>query len=221
MSDETVHDPQTSYDTVADEYASRIAAELQYKPFDRQVLDDFAERVRGFGLVADVGCGPGHVAGYLQDRGVRVVGVDLSPRMIECARRLRPEIEFEQADMTALPVRDDAWGGIVAFYSLIHIPRDSVVSALREFRRVLRPRGHLLLAFHIGTKAVHLDEWWGHPVSVDFVFFRCDEIEGYLADAGFRIEQSLERDPYPPEVEHQSRRGYILARSASEADPID
>jgi len=218
MSDRSAHDQRTSYDAVADDYTARIAAELQHKPFDRMLLDQFAEQVRDLGLVADIGCGPGHVARYLHDRGVRVVGIDLSPRMIECARKLHPNIEFQQADMEALPVPNGTWAGIVAFYSLIHVPRDRVVPALRQFRRVLRPRGLLLLAFHIGAVVVHLDEWWGHRVSVDFVFFRSDEFEGYLTAAGFEVERSMERDPYPLEVEHQSRRGYILASASSTTD---
>jgi ubiquinone/menaquinone biosynthesis C-methylase UbiE len=131
---------------------------------------------------------------------------------------LNPTMQFQQADMTALPVPDETWTGVVAFYSLIHVPRDRVVATLREFRRVLRPRGLLLLAFHLGAEVVHLDELWGHPVSVDFVFFRSDEIEGYLTAAGFEVEQAMERDPYPPAVEHQSRRGYVLARVAAPGD---
>ena len=220
MTDPSAHDPQTSYDAVADEYASRIATELQHKPFDRLLLDQFAEQVRDLGQVADIGCGPGQVARYLHERGARVVGIDLSPRMIECARKLHPAIEFQQADMAALPVPDATWAGIAAFYSLIHIPRDRVVATLREFRRALRPRGLLLLAFHVGAEVVHLDEWWGHRVSVDFVFFRSDEVERYLTAAGFAIERSMERDPYPPEVEHQSRRGYILARAAAPKNAV-
>lgn len=219
MSDHNSHDPRASYDAVADDYASRIAVELRYKPFDRLLLDQFAERVRGLGRVADIGCGPGHVARYLNDRGVEVVGIDLSPRMLECARGLHPNIVFQQADMEALPVPDEAWAGILAFYSLIHVPRDRVVATLREFRRVLQPRGLLLLAFHVGAEVVHLDEWLGHRISVDFVFFQSDEVEGYLRAAGFDVERSTERDPYPPEVEHQSRRGYILARAAA-ADTV-
>jgi SAM-dependent methyltransferase len=220
MSDQSGHDPRTSYDTVADDYTTRIAAELRHKPFDRLLLDQFAEQVRDLGWVSDIGCGPGHVARYLHDRGVRVVGIDLSPRMIECARKLHPIIEFRQADMEALPVANGTWAGIVAFYSLIHVPRDRVVATLREFRRVLRPRGLLLLAFHIGAGVVHLDEWWGHRVSVDFVFFCSGEVERYLTAAGFEVERSTERDPYPPEVEHQSRRGYVLARAAATTDAV-
>jgi SAM-dependent methyltransferase len=215
MRDRSAHDPRTSYDAVADEYTGRIAAELQHKPFDRQILDRFADRVRHLGPVVDLGCGPGHVGRHLHDRGVRVVGIDLSPRMLACARRLNPTMEFQQADMRALPLPDETLAGIVAFYSLIHVPRDRVVATLREFRRVLRPQGVLLAAFHIGAEVVHLDDWWGHRVAVDFVFFRSDELEAYLVAAGFEVERTIERDPYSPEVEHQSRRGYVLARVAT------
>jgi len=202
---------QTSYDRVADEYVRRIFDELQHKPLDRQLLDRFAAGVRAVGPVCDLGCGPGHVARYLHEQGVQVCGVDLSPAMVARARRLTPGVEFRQGDLMALDAPDSAWAGIVAFYSIIHIPRDDMAQALAELRRVLRPGGRLLLAFHVGDDAVHLDEWWGQPVCVDFFFFRSDEMARYLQAAGFEIEEIIEREPYP-EVEHQSRRSYILAR---------
>ncbi len=87
---------QTSYDLVADEYVRRIFDELRHKPLDRELLDRFAARVRDVGPVCDIGCGPGHVAGYLHERGVQVCGVDLSPAMVERASRLTPNIEFQQ-----------------------------------------------------------------------------------------------------------------------------
>jgi SAM-dependent methyltransferase len=204
------HDYQTSYDQVADEYTRRIFAELQHKPLDRQLLDRLAASVEE-GLVCDMGCGPGHVARYLHEQGVRVCGVDLSPTMVEQARRLTPGIEFQQGDMLALDAPDDAWAGIAAFYSLIHIPRSDMVRALLELRRVLRPGGWLLAAFHIGDEPIHLDEWWGHRVNVDFFFFRPEDMAADLRAAGFEIEEMIEREPYP-DVEHPSRRAYIFAR---------
>ena len=80
-------DCQTSYDLVADEDVRRIVEEVQHKPLDRQLLDRFAASVRDLGPACDLGCGPGHMARYLQDHGVAVCGVDLSPAMVERARR--------------------------------------------------------------------------------------------------------------------------------------
>jgi SAM-dependent methyltransferase len=211
MDDPKRLDCRSSYDRVADDYVRCIFDELQHKPLDRQLLDRFAGRVRDVGPACDLGCGPGHVARYLHERGVQVCGVDLSPAMVERARGLTPAVEFRQGDLMALDAPDGAWAGIAAFYSLIHIPRGDLLRALGELRRVLRPGGILLLAFHIGDEAVHLDEWWGHQVCVDFFFFRPDEMAGDLRAAGFEIEEMIEREPYPA-VEHQSRRAYIFAR---------
>src|SRR4029453_13828656 len=203
-------DCQTSYDLVADEYVRRIFDELQHKPLDRQLLDRFAAGVRGIGPVCDIGCGPGHVARYLHERGGQVCAVDLSPVLVERARRMTPGVEFRQGDMIALDAPDEAWAGIVAFYSIIHISRGDMARPLRELRRGVRPGGILLLAFHIGDDTIHLDEWWGQRVCVDFFFFRSDEVARYLREAGFEIEEVIEREPYP-DVEHQSRRAYIFA----------
>jgi SAM-dependent methyltransferase len=209
-------DTARSYDVVADEYVARIYGELRDKPLDRELLDRFADAVRNVGPVCDVGCGPGHVTRYLHDRGVDVSGVDLSAGMVERARGLNPGIEFRQGDMAALTAPDGSWAAIVLFYSIIHIPRDEVVAVLRELKRTVRPGGCLFLAFHIGSETIHRDEWWGQAVSVDYLLFTTDEMTGYLRQAGFEVEEVRERDPYP-EVEHQSRRSYIVARKPASA----
>ena len=135
-------DYQASYDAVAEQYVGRIADELKHKPLDRALLDRFAAATRDRGTVCDMGCGPGHLARYLTEQGVNTVGYDLSPKMVEAARRLNPGITFRQADMTALDDADESWAGLIAFYSLIHIPRPEIADTLREFRRVLQPGGH-------------------------------------------------------------------------------
>jgi SAM-dependent methyltransferase len=216
MDADKARDYRTSYDLVADEYACRIFDELQHKPLDRQLLDRFAASVRDVGPVCDMGCGPGHVARYLHEQAVQICGVDLSPAMVEQARRLTPAVDFRQGDMLALDAADESWAGITAFYSIIHIPPSGLLQALGELRRVLRPGGRLLLAFHIGDESVHLDEWWGQKVCVDFFFFRSDEMAHFLRESGFEIEEIIERDPYPG-VEHQSRRSYIFARRPTES----
>jgi SAM-dependent methyltransferase len=102
------------------------------------------------------------------------------------------------------------WAAIVAFYSIIHIPLTEHVPVLSEMRRVLRSGGLLLLAFHIGDQVVHFDELWGQAVSLDFHLFCADAAVGVLRCVGFEVEKIVERDPYP-NVEAQTRRGYILA----------
>jgi SAM-dependent methyltransferase len=212
MDPRKLSDYQSSYDRIAEEYTARIAGELDHKPLDRMLLDQFAARVNGMGRVCDLGCGPGHVARYLHDRGVDILGIDLSPGMLEQARKLNPGIEFQQGNMLVLDAEDGAWAAIVAFYSIVHLPKADVPQAFREMRRVLKPGGLLFLAFHLGDEVLHEENCWGHQVSLDLVLFGRKEVERYLTDTGFAIEDSLERDPYAPEVEYQSRRAYILAR---------
>jgi SAM-dependent methyltransferase len=199
-----------AYDAVAGEYAARISGELEGKPFDRELLERFADRVRNIGTACELGCGPGHVTRYVHDRGARMVGIDLSPEMVMRARRLNPGMEFCEGDMNALGAPDNTWAGILSFYSLLHFSREEVAGVLEEMLRVLRPGGVLLAAFHIGEGSLHLDEWWSVPVCIDFVLFQPQEMVGYLESAGFLVEEVLERDPYP-EVEHPSRRAYIWA----------
>jgi phosphoglycerate dehydrogenase-like enzyme/SAM-dependent methyltransferase len=203
--------PGAGYDPVAAKYAREYFDELQHKPFDRHLLDRFADRVRGLGPVCDLGCGPGQVARYLHERGVDAFGMDVSPAMLAEAARLSPGLHFEPGDMRALPAADGAWGGIAAFYAIIHIRPAGLPAVLRELARVLRPGGRLLLAFHIGDDVIHLDEWWHKPVSLDFYFYRLEAVLAGLREAGFEIEEATERAPYEPH-EHPSRRGYVLAR---------
>lgn len=211
MNQDELNSLQLTYDKVAEEYTRRIFDELAHKPLDCQILDRFAESIQASEPVCDLGCGPGHVARYLHDRRVNVSGIDISQGMVEQAAKLNPGIKFRQGNMLALDVADEAWAGIVAFYSIINIDRTEVVTALKEMNRTLRPGGLLLLAFHIGEEDIHMDEWWEKQVSVDFHFYRSEEMEEYMTEAGFLIEEIIERAPYE-EVEYPSRRAYLFGR---------
>jgi SAM-dependent methyltransferase len=200
-----------SYDRLAEEYARRIADELQHKPLDRELLDRFAQQTTGRGEVCDMGCGPGHVARYLRDAGASVFGLDLSPGMLEQARKLNPDISFREGNMLALDILDGALGGIAAFYAIVNIPKLSLPVVFREIQRVLQPGGLLLLAFHTGNEVLHEDELWGQKISMDFLLLQPSEIRVDLEVAGFTIEEVVEREPYP-DVEYPSRRAYIFAR---------
>lgn len=205
-------DLQSSYDRVAEDYAEDFRDEMAKKPFDRKMLDWLAEKVGALGIICDMGCGPGQIARYLHDGGVKVCGVDLSSGMVEQARRLNPDIPFYQGDVLALAdIADNSYGGVAAFYSIIHVPRPALNQALQELKRVLRSGGTLLLTFHIGREIIHRDEWWGKEVSLDFIFFETEEMKDHLKMAGFELEEVIERDPYT-EVEYPSRRAYIFAR---------
>jgi SAM-dependent methyltransferase len=205
-----IQNTQSSYDQVAAEYAETFKDEMDDKPFDRDCLDRLAHEVRDLGPICDMGCGPGQIARYLHRKGVDTLGVDLSPRMVDEAKRLNPDVHFHQGNMLSLPDADNSWGGIAAFYCIIHIPREQIVDALREIKRVLKPGGVLLVTFHIGDEVKHLDDWWEKPVNLDFVFYQPAAMETWLKEAGYELEEALVREPNP-EVEVATRRAYMFA----------
>ena len=209
---EKISDVRSGYDLVAGEYARRIYDELKNKPLDRRLLDRFAESVRQAGVACDLGCGPGHIARYLHERGIQVCGMDLSAGMVERARQLNPGIEFNQGDMRALPVKDNTWAGIAAVYAIVNLPPHDLAHAMREMLRVLVPGGRLLLSFHIGEDTSQVEDLWDFGATLAFHFFRVKTVAGYLRNAGFEVEEIIEREPYAPEVEYQSRRAYIFAQ---------
>ena len=208
-------DTQAGYDAVSHEYAEKFKDEMDDKPFDRDCLDRLARDVGDLGPICDLGCGPGQIARYLHRKGAQTFGVDLSPKMVAEAQRLNPEIHFHQGNMLSLAEEDNSWGGIAAFYCIIHIPREQIVEALLEMKRVLKPGGLLLVTFHIGTEIKHLDEWWEKPVNLDFAFYLPQEMEGWLKEAGFELVETLVREPNP-EVEVATQRAYVFARKPAE-----
>lgn len=212
MSDSTIDSIRSSWDGVADAYADALFAELVKKPFDCEQLTRFAAETSGRGRVCDLGCGPGQVARFLHGAGADVFGLDLSPGMIEQARRLNPGVEFREGNMLALDVADSSLAGITAFYSIVNLPPDLRPPAFREMARVLAPGGLLLLTFHIEGPLPGDKVLFGRPITMDFYMPEQATVEAELVQAGFEIVQVLERGPYPPPIEHQSRRAYIFAR---------
>lgn len=207
-------DIRDSYDAAAEAYADHLFDELDRKPLDRHLLNRFAESVRNRGPVADLGCGPGHVARYLHGQGVDVFGIDLSPEMVRVARERNPALEFRTGDMTALDLDDASLGGIVAFYSIVHAEMAGLAPIFSEMRRVLRPDGLALIAFHLGEEAVAVDDLFGARVSLTFRFHPRDVVVAAMTAAGLRLLEQVEREPYEG-AEYPSRRCYLLAARRS------
>jgi ubiquinone/menaquinone biosynthesis C-methylase UbiE len=207
---EVVDDTRRSYDATAEAYAQWIQGELATKPFDRAMLTAFAELVTG--QVADIGCGTSRITTFLRDQGVSAFGVDLSPRMVETARRTHPDLRFTEGTMTSLAIEDATLGGVVAWYSTIHVPDEQLPTALAEFHRVLAPGGHALLAFQVGDEVEHRTRASTHAVALDFHHRQPARVAALLAAAGFVVRATLHRAPdedgaYPEDTP----QAYVLA----------
>jgi len=199
------------YDTVASEYAAKFCGEHEKKPMDRVILYRFSQEVEGKKPIWDFGCGPGQTTQYLRNLGVEISGLDLSEKLIEQANIMHPGITFRKGNILDLEFKDESIAGIVAFYAIVHFSQDQLQKAFREIFRVLQPGGKFLFTYHIGEEAIHLSEFLGKDVEIDFMFFKTEFIFISIEDTGFDDIEIIERDPYP-EVEYQSRRAYVFAK---------
>jgi SAM-dependent methyltransferase len=191
-------DTRTSYDTVAASYAEYVREAFAGAPYVRAALALFTDLVRGGndGPVADVGCGTGLITAYLRDLGVDAFGVDLSPGMIEVARRDHPGLRFEVGSMTGLDLADASVAGLLAWFSLIHVPDEAVPAVLAHFRWVLRPGAPLLLGFHAGAGSyLKTQGYGGHPMRVYIHRREPARVAAWLLDAGFTVEARMLLDP--------------------------
>jgi SAM-dependent methyltransferase len=205
-------DTRNSYNTIAASYADETRDLLDRLLHVRAGVVLFAELVRaiGGGPVADIGCGPGHTTVLLRELGADAFGIDLSPAMIEIARREHPDARFEVGSMTNLDLVDDSLAGVLAWWSLIHIPDEAVPGVLGQFHRVLRPGGVLAVGFHVGEMPTGYDN---QPMHADVHHRPPSRVADWLREAGFTVEaQHLLRpdDPIP---------GAILFARRPEAPP--
>jgi SAM-dependent methyltransferase len=176
---------RAAYDAAAADYAGTMPERFHSHPLKHGMVPVFAGLVRagGNGLVADIGCGPGHVTAYLRLLGVAAFGVDLSPEMITLARAAYPDLRFEVGRMDALAAQDASLAGVLANYSIIHTPPERLPAVFAEFGRVLAPGGHLLLGFPACDGPSGPSQAFDHSICPAYRHSP-DHLAGLLAEAG-------------------------------------
>ncbi|MFE5819771.1 class I SAM-dependent DNA methyltransferase [Streptomyces sp. NPDC056479] len=204
---------RASYDAIAPAYTDRFSDWPAHSaPLDRSLVTAFAELAREHAPapVADLGSGPGSVTAHLDALGTPVFGVDLSPRMVALARRAHPGLRFHVGSMTSLDLPDETLGGILALYSIIHVPDDHLPATFTEFHRVLRPGAPVLLAFQSGDTEdhLHLSERFGQEIALDHHWRTPETVIEHLTEAGLRLYARIVREP---DGEEKRPRAFLLA----------
>jgi SAM-dependent methyltransferase len=193
-----------AYDLAAQRYHDLFHNEMKEKEYDRRLLDSFANRFRKGALICDAGCGPsGHIGRYVFDKGMQVIGIDVSERCVELARLHNPEMRFEQGDIANLMFDDEALDGIISYYSILNTPKHDVGRIFKEFYRVLKPNSYLLIAVKAGTAEGYINDLVGIETEIYMTLFAENEIRNYFQDAGFVVEFIERRNPYDFEMSNE------------------
>ncbi|HKI35448.1 MAG TPA: class I SAM-dependent methyltransferase [Gemmataceae bacterium] len=145
--------------------------------------------VRGCGRILDAGCGNGRYSRFLlkhADPGALVTAFDLSPNMLQRARRrlASDRVTFAVADLTRLPYPDGVFDAAVCGWVLEHLPDPRL--GLRELARVLRPGGKLLL---LTTEDNFTGRWCGRLWHCRT--YRRDELQNVCGECGLRWGREL------------------------------
>lgn len=205
---------RSAYNLAAQAYHDLFHDELVGKAYDRALLDRFASYFGNESLLCDAGCGPsGHVGRYLFAKGIPVVGVDISERCIEFARRCNPGMDFQRGDIGNLAFPDEMFDGAIAYYSIIDTPKHFIPGIFRELHRVLKPGGRLLVAVKAGNSEGYITDLLGIKTEIYFSTFTREEVRRYYEVAGFAIEFLEQRQPYDFEID--AERIFAIGRKAS------
>lgn len=190
-----------AYNLAAKKYHDLFKEEMNEKEYDRNILDEFAGYFKHGDTIVDTGCGPsGHIGKYLFDKGLDVIGIDISEKCVENAINHNSKMKFKQMDFCKMEFTDNSFKGIISFYSIIHIPKKYVSQVFKEFKRILKPGGRLILTVKKGNDENFLNDLLGYKAKIYYSYFNENEIKSYLGSNGFKIISIETRSPYPNEI---------------------
>ncbi|MGP5197953.1 class I SAM-dependent DNA methyltransferase [Brachybacterium alimentarium] len=178
-----------AYAARAHEYAELLGSIEAMAPQDRRRIESWADGVDG--PILDLGCGPGHWTAHLASRGHEVRGIDPVAEFVEISRRAHPGTDFRVGSFEDLHQQHGTWGGVLAWYSLIHCPPGDVPGVLAVVRDALRPAGQILLGFFDGDRQGSFD----HAVA-PAQLWPAAEMARLVEEAGFTVlDVETRQDP--------------------------
>lgn len=179
---------------VRDSYAARSAEYIRalgsielMDDADKHTIATWSSTVRGY--IVDAGCGPGHWTHFMARHGATAMGIDLTPAFISSAHQRFPSQNYVIADICTLPCADSSIGGILGWYSLIHMNATELDRTLREWHRTLRTNGSVLIGFFTGSHSKQFD----HAITPAH-YWPIEQLKQELEQCGFTIKETAVRN---------------------------
>lgn len=157
-----------------------LGTEISPNDPDRAIIEPWAAAVDG--RILDVGAGTGRWTGHLASLGHTVEGLEPAERLTTRARARHPSVIFHHGSLEDLARSETRWGGILAWYSMIHMSPDELPDALVILRTLLNDSGSLLMSFFSGPRLEAFD----HPIATAYRWPMADMVRT-LTQTGFEV----------------------------------
>ena len=191
-----------TYDRTAEQYAKNVA-NLAH----RESIETFLNNLPASTRILDLGCGSGRDAKIFSEKGHKVIGVDLSSRLLEIARETAPLANFQQMDMRNLGFSNKYFGGVWSVASILHLPRADIPQCLNECYRILKTNGVIYLGVKLGkSEEFKPDTRYAEDAFKFYSYFEEGEMEDFLQRAGFNILKSNTTQCFKDYLKHDEIR---------------
>src|SRR3989338_1657336 len=157
--------------------------DIQYKRW----LDLLISKLNRGDKVLDLGCGNGRALKYFLDKGFQGIGIDISNKMLDMARKHVPEGKFYKKEFTEINFKSDSIDAIISFFALNHIPKSEFKKTMRRCRKVLKKDRLLLLGMVKGKSEGLFNGFYGKKLKLYGAAYAKKEITQILKLNGFNI----------------------------------
>lgn len=177
---------QKDYDIIADEYSSEFGKMYE----DIEIVEDFLSKLKPNSNILDLGGGTGKLTDLFRQKGHNAICYDFSKEMMRKSKEYFGELPYVLDDMLNITQHFKAkeFDGIIAFYSLFHIPREDVDNLFKDINYILNDNGIFCFVVQLGDGEDFIDEPYlkenGKNV-LYFNFFTKQEIDRILINSNF------------------------------------
>lgn len=177
------------YNAIVQEYTEEFFDDKS----DEKYIDQFLQSLEGKNVL-DAGCGNGRDCKYINQKGFKVKGIDLSKEMLVIAKKMVPKVDFEVMDITNITYSDNSYDGIISNCSFFHIPVEELPKTLNSFSKILKPNSKLLLILQEGLGEAMIEEPFRKGVYIYINYFSVKQISELLLKHGFEIDSILKEE---------------------------